>query len=246
VVSNKQTKLVLLPGIDGTGKMFGPLIEQIPEGQDYQVIAYPTDKNYSYLELKEYVLAQLPADGAFYIVAESFAGPLSLMLSQSLADRLKGLVLVATFLTNPRPVLGTLTRPFIRDWMMGMKPNKLLARFFVVGFDIPDEMLVRALAFHETVPPSVVRHRLFQVFDVDVRSIYKECPVPVLHLYGKKDRLLLQGCARQMRRIRPDVPSIGIDGPHYLLQARPEQCMQHIQEFIKQHPNRYQVVVRRE
>ena len=231
-----KVKLVLLPGIDGTGMMFGPLIEQLPEGQEHQVIAYPTDKKYSYPELVEYVLGLLPKDEDFYIVAESFAGPLSLLLSQRIGSHLKGLVLCATFLTNPRPVLGTLTRPFIRDWMMGMKPNKIMARFIVVGFDISDEMLERALSFHKTVPPSIVRNRLFQVFDVDVRTIYKECSIPVLHLYGKKDRLLLQGCARQMRRIRPDIPSIGIDGPHYLLQAKPELCMEQIQGFIQQQP----------
>jgi len=44
-------KLVLLPGLDGTGKLFAPLIEALPSSIDIQVITYPLNKEQSYNEL---------------------------------------------------------------------------------------------------------------------------------------------------------------------------------------------------
>ena len=37
-------KLVLLPGLDGTGKLFEPLVKVLSDSIDMQIITYPTNK----------------------------------------------------------------------------------------------------------------------------------------------------------------------------------------------------------
>jgi hypothetical protein len=37
-----QMKIVLLPGLDGTGILFKPFIEALPNGIDVLVISYPS------------------------------------------------------------------------------------------------------------------------------------------------------------------------------------------------------------
>lgn len=230
----RMTKLtaILLPGFDGTGKMFGPLLQCLPDWIEAQVMDYPTQQVLSYAELAEHVLQRLPA-GNFIFIAESFAGPLALMVRERIPDRVQALVLACTFLTNPRPWLAKIGRPFIRDWILAIKPSHWMAKIFVTGFDISDAMLRYALDIHETVAPAVSRHRLYEIFAVDVREQLQRCNVPVLHLYANHDHLVLKYSMREIQRVRPDIPSIGIDGPHYLYQMRPRQCSEQIEKFLR-------------
>jgi pimeloyl-[acyl-carrier protein] methyl ester esterase len=229
----QKLSAILLPGIDGTGKMYGPLMECLPEWIAPQVMHYPTQRVLNYTELTEDVLQRLPVAGDFVIIAESFAGPLALMLRERIPNRVKALVLGCTFLTNPRPWLSVPARWLMADWMLSMEPSKFLAKVFVTGFGISDAMLERAISIHKEVAPTVTRHRLYDVFNVDVRELYKQCPIPILHLYGKHDHLILNYSVREMQRLRPDVQSVVIDGPHYLYQMRPQQCSMHISAFLQ-------------
>lgn len=223
--------VVLLPGIDGTGKMFGPLINQLPDWMTPLVLDYPTQDVLSYPELAAQLITRLPADTPFIIVAESFAGPLALLLSEKNNPQLKALVLCATFVSNPRPWLSKLAPLVLHEWVMAQPPRKWMARLFVTG-DAPDALLERALSIHKTVSPSVTLHRLREVLAVDVRDIYRNCRIPLLHLYAQHDHLITGYPTRELQRLRPDVPSIGIDGPHFLLQTRPAQCCRTIQRFL--------------
>ena len=224
---------VLLHGIAGTGRMFGPLMDCLPDWVAPQVINYPTQQVVDYAQLTTYVIDRLPNEQPFFIVAESFAGPLALKVSERQPAGLCAMVLVCTFVTNPRPWLSLLGRPLINDCILSFKPRRWMAKLFVTGFDISEEMLQRAFAIHELVSPTVLRHRLYDVFRVDVRNIYQATRTPVLHLYAKHDHLILKSSTRQLQQLRPDIRSVAVDGPHYLLQTKPQACVEEIVPFIK-------------
>lgn len=226
-----QLIAVLLPGIDGTGRMFGPLIDQLPAWLRPLVLDYPTHEQLSYPELANRLAARLPQDTPFIIIAESFAGPLALLLSETGNPQLKALVLCATFVSNPRPWLSKLAPLVLHEWVMAQPPRKWMARLFVTG-DAPEELLDKALAIHKTVSPRVTLRRLQEVLAVDVREIFTHCQIPLLHLYAQHDRLITRYPTRELQRLRPDVPSIAIDGPHFLLQTRSAICYRAIEHFL--------------
>ena len=223
---------VLLPGIDGTGRMFGPLIEQLPDWLTPLALDYPEQEALSYPDLTARLFDRLPTETPFIIIAESFAGPLALLLAQKRPPQLRALVLCATFVSNPRPWLSKLAPLVLHEWLLAQPPRKWMARLFVTGYDAPDEMLEQALAIHTRIPPRVTRQRLFAVLGVNVREVYKHCDMPVLHLYAQHDHLITAHPTREMQRLRPDVKSVGIDGPHFLLQTRPAQCCKEIESFV--------------
>ena len=97
-------KLVLLPGLDGTGKLFAPLLEALPSSIKIQTVTYDLNKEQSYSELIKYVKSTLPQE-EFVLLAESFSGPIAYQIALSQPKQLKALILVATFLENPRPLL---------------------------------------------------------------------------------------------------------------------------------------------
>ena len=58
-----KMRLVMLPGLDGTGLLFKPLIGCLPERFTVDVISYPTDHVLAYDELVEFVRKRLPCRG---------------------------------------------------------------------------------------------------------------------------------------------------------------------------------------
>jgi len=233
---HRQTiiKAVLLPGLDGTGRNFGPFMAKLPDWLQPIIIAYPTQQALGYAQLVELILPQLPEDAPYILIAESFAGPLALQLSTHAGANLKALVLCATFVSNPRPHLARLAPLLSHESLLSVLPPKWLVRYVVTGFDASNEMLEQLLEIHKQVAPHVWIHRLHQVIQVDVRKILRHCRLPVLHLYAKQDHTILQGATREIQAIRPDIPSIGIEGPHFLLQTRATQCVAAIEKFMNE------------
>ncbi|WP_457668658.1 hypothetical protein [Thiolapillus sp.] len=50
-------KLVMLPGLDGTGDLFKPFLELLPEEMNVTVISYPVNIKQNYEELVELVVS---------------------------------------------------------------------------------------------------------------------------------------------------------------------------------------------
>ncbi|MBI3560561.1 MAG: alpha/beta hydrolase [Gammaproteobacteria bacterium] len=223
---------VLLPGIDGTATMFGPLQQALGTLLSSVSIAYPTQVFLSYADLLNYVIERLPP-GPIVVIAESFSGPLALMLAERLAERCRALVLVASFLSNPRRWESRLLLPWLQPWMLRLRPSKRLARFFVTG-DASDAVVEFVLNNHKQVAGEVALGRLQAVFKVDVRGLFIHCQQPILHLYAKRDRVVLMRSVREIQTLRPDIPSVCIDGPHFLLQTRAQPCARVIVDFLRQ------------
>jgi pimeloyl-ACP methyl ester carboxylesterase len=95
--------LILLPGMDGTGRLFGPLLRILPPGLEAAVVAYPADRPCGYAELLPLVEAAVPDGGEFLILGESFSGPLASLLAARRPRRLRGVILCASFARSPLP-----------------------------------------------------------------------------------------------------------------------------------------------
>src|SRR5512138_2251270 len=104
-----KPRLVLLPGLDGTGDLFAPFIDAL-DGYPTQVVAYPADRAMNYAAHEAHARAQLPRDEDCILLAESFSGPVGIAIAASPPPGLKGLILCASFAVNPLPVFGPLSR----------------------------------------------------------------------------------------------------------------------------------------
>jgi len=212
--------------------MFGPIVEKMPHTWQPQVIRYPLSTGQEYAQLVDFILPQLPESQPFILIAESFAGPLALQISTHAGANLNALVLSTTFLRNPRPRLSGLAPLLLREGLLARRPPKWLLRLLVTGFDADAHMLADLLAILREIPPRVLLQRLRVAMAVDVSTLFLASKLPVLHLYGRRDHLVPASASRAFQALRPDIPNIGIDGPHFLLQTRPQECMAVIRAFL--------------
>jgi pimeloyl-ACP methyl ester carboxylesterase len=86
-------KLVLLPGMDGTGDLFAPFIEALGDDIKVDVVRYPHEGGQSYAEFTARVLPSLPSE-PYVLLAESFSGPIALAVAATAPQNLCGLILL--------------------------------------------------------------------------------------------------------------------------------------------------------
>lgn len=222
--------LVLLPGMDGTGRLFGPLLHALGGEVRAQVVAYPSEVELDYDDLAGLVRRALPSGEPFVILAESFSGPVAVEVAASRPPGLAGLILCASFVVSPVP---RWLRFFVTAALFRCGVSPALLRFFVLNGGAPREAAEEAVAAVRSVAPKVLAARLRAVLEVDASEALRNCPVPILYIAGSHDRLVGSRGLAAIRRGRPDVESVEIQGPHFLLQARPEAAARVILDRLR-------------
>jgi len=224
-------QLLLLPGMDGTGLLFEPLIAALPSSMSVRVVPYSTDAPLGYDGLLPIVEAAAKEIGEFVVVGESFSGPLALMLAAQRPAGLRGVVLCASFVRAPWRWMAMWGR-FAQPWMFRVTPFGLI-RLALLGRHrrgaIGDELRVAVRA----VSPVVMAARARAIAEVDVTRELRECPAPVMYLQAEQDRVAPERCATLMRTIRPDVEVVVLPGPHLILQTAPIEAARILTSFCQ-------------
>ena len=173
---------------------------------------------------------RLPRAGPFVLVAESFGGPLAVLLAARRPAGLVGLVLCATFVASPRPWVGRVVRPLVRPWPFRLYP--VYKRWRPHGRPAAGSW-VAAAEVARRVDPAVLADRVRSVFAVDVRAELAACPVPIIYLRAASDRLVPGRNARLIQSLRPDATVIVIRSSHQALQCQPAECAAAIVRFAR-------------
>ncbi len=224
---------ILLPGLDGTGDLFAPLLEVLPETLEPFVISYPPDQPLGYRELEEFVTAQFPIDREFAIVAESFSGPLAVRLAAQSPEGLRGLVLVASFVASPSWSMLRYLRFLVRSPLFWFALPGFMIRRRLVGPDAPDQLVAEVQTAIRTVRPEVMARRVREVLRVDDGESFAAVRVPILYLLGEQDRQVGARVADELGEARPDMELVSIPAPHLILQCEPLEAAWQVESFLK-------------
>ncbi|EGM77255.1 Putative hydrolase or acyltransferase of alpha/beta superfamily [Rheinheimera sp. A13L] len=232
MIIKSQMTIVVLPGLDGTGTLYQQLAQQLAPDYELQVIAYPLDQLWGYSELLDYIRPQLP-QSPYLLLAESFSGPLGILLAAEKPHYLKALVLCCTFGRNPLPAIkglasavdklpwNELVHHWTALWLQGRYASPQLSA-----------LMGNALMM---VPEQVIKHRAKQTLQVDVLTEFATLTLPMMYLQARQDRLIWAFNAKTLKKLQPDMQLVRLDAPHFLLQAIPDQAAWQLQLFIEEH-----------
>lgn len=220
-----------MPGMDGTGTLFGAFASSLDARLRPRVVAYPTEEPRAYDELFD----RLPVpEGDFAIVAESFSGPLGIRLAAAHPARVRALVLVATFATNPSR-LARWMRPLLGERLFLRPLPDFTVRAGLLGGDATADDIAALRSAIAPVSPVVLAKRATEVIDVDVRDALAEVRAPLLYLAGARDRLVGRATRAELTRLRPDMEVEVLDSPHMVLQRRPIDAARIVSDFVVRH-----------
>jgi pimeloyl-ACP methyl ester carboxylesterase len=214
--------------MDGTGIMFEPFLRAL-SGFETRVVRYPVALM-AYSDCVTFARTQLPVDRPFLLLGESFSGPIAIALAAERPASLAGLVLCGTFARNPRPGLA-----WAASILRALPPMRLplaIIRLLLLGRWSTEALLELVRSMRLNLPAATLKGRLLAVLAVDHTPLLARIQVPILALCASHDRLVPKEATAWLRAHWADLDIVTLQGPHWLLQTRPEACAQAVQAFV--------------
>lgn len=224
-----NTRIVLLPGLDGTGRLFKRLLAAAPSTVSVTPVGLPAQA-LSYDAVAEMVAPVVPDDGGTVILAESYSGPAAVAVARR--RRVRALVFCNSFVSAPR------SRLFVRlvaPTLFRRRFVGLAARRYLVGPEAGPEVAREVVEAVASVPPPVLAARLRAVLQVSMMSAFAQCTAPTLYLRGTHDRIVSEASWRRMAAAR-QIALVRVAGPHLLLQVKPVESWTAILSFLESLP----------
>lgn len=223
-------RLALLPGLDGTGLLFDPLIAELPADLNPLVVRYPASSTASLTCHVDAAAEAMSGGERWLVLAESFSGPVAARL---ILDRpgleIGGLIFCASFLTPPRRRLLALIRHAPLQALFGKSHPDWLVRALCLGSDADQQIIDR---FHHALSqtgPKLLAARMRMLSALP--AFGEKLAIPSLYLRPRRDRLVTRASMRDVARRCRQLETAEIDGPHFILQTRPVPCAKAIVEF---------------
>jgi pimeloyl-ACP methyl ester carboxylesterase len=223
-------KIILLPGLDGTGVLFKPFLDALPNNTVSLVIDYPVNEKLSYPELVEYVIGQLP-DERFVLVGESFSGPIAYQIALLKPDKVASVIFVATFLSNPRKFLLKLSSFLPISLLLSIPIPTLIIKSLLLGYSANTKLINLFRQSLKYVSPYVLSFRLQEIAKLTNR--HQLCGINSIYIQATDDALVPNNCVKEFRAMFNNLRIFKVKGPHFIMQASPVACAEIVANEIR-------------
>ena len=221
-------KLILLPGLDGTGKMFHPFIEELDSSFSTLIIPIKSIRYLSYDDIVDDIYDQLPLSEQFIFLAESFSGFILAKLLSKYDIKCKKIILVSSFFDTPK-LLNSLSSFFISYIPIKFIPKHFVSKILFNG-SIANENDFLNIIY--SIESRVLKSRLKLIRTMNYRFLkrnYIEC----LYLNAENDFIIHNKNIRAVRKKYINTTVKTVSGGHLLLQSNPKESALIINRFLK-------------
>lgn len=226
----KKQKLLLLPGLDGTDVFLRPLMEALQPKLETIVVSFPNSRLNDYESLLEFVGQTTENLTEIYVLGSSFSGPLAVKLAAANPERVKGLILSATFVTSPRPRLSHFRFAMRTPVLAALR---LIRRLPVwLGHAPSDPLRMTKAETWTRVTPTALAVRTRALLAVDVRSELRRCQQPLLCMTFDDDNVVSLQSSEEILREAPHARRAKLPGKHFTHYHNPVPVAQAILSFI--------------
>jgi pimeloyl-[acyl-carrier protein] methyl ester esterase len=224
--------VVFLPGMHGTGELW--LRFRARWHEPFVEVSYLPDPEATLddyaAQVEHAVLLCNPLGAPVDLVAESFSGPVALLVVQRQRIVVRRLVLIASFATRFYSRLMAMINAVPTAWLS----PRYLPRFFIDMILLNGrrdlELSNDVVRVVHTIPPTLILSRVRIVSQLGAHRF--DCHIPVLAIRAERDRLLPSSVMEGIRSACRDLRVVDVDGPHFLMQAMPERCALEIHAFL--------------
>jgi pimeloyl-ACP methyl ester carboxylesterase len=205
-------------------------MDALGDSRDIDVLAYDSTHFEGYAALADALGPSLERHDDVVLVAESFAGPLAVLLAYRHPGRVRALVMAASFVRGPLPFSGFGATLLQR--LPAISPPVFALEHVLAGSGLPPPLRAEFEAILASMPLPVLRARAQAALRVDVTRELAALRVPVLYLQARHDRLIWPRAGRDVLRLARDARKAVIDAPHFLFQMAPAAAATEIDRFM--------------
>lgn len=198
--------------------LFEAVISELSE-MNVVSLALPQDTSQDYESLSEYVAHHLP-DEDFILVAESFSGGIAAALSRQDIPYLRGIIFVASFLSAPRQLPAHLCSLLPVSSLARLPLSGVIHRLLFLGWRASNSEICLFKRVIKSVPNHIFKARLKVIANCHYDGFTS--PTPAVYIGASKDMLVPQSLQTHFKKAYPGIRINLIEGPHFLLQARPK------------------------
>ncbi|MBD9477575.1 alpha/beta hydrolase [Pseudoxanthomonas sp. PXM02] len=230
MTTSARPRLCLLPGLDGTGRLYAPLEDALSADADIEVLAYDSTRFHDYPALADALAPALERHRDVVLVTESFAGPLGVLLAHRYPERIRALVMAASFVRPPLPLSGAAAALLQR--LPAVAPPLFALEHLLAGSGLPPPLRAEFEAIVATLPFQVMRQRALAALRVDVTRELASLQMPLLYLQARRDRLVWPRAGREVLRWARTAHHAVVDAPHFLFQMAPIPAATEIRRLL--------------
>ena len=223
-------KVILLPGLDGTGKLFYTLVELLKK-YDVQVISYSNKEKYTYEELILLVKSQLPKEEEYIIIAESFSGVIAYNIALEEPINLKLIVFVATFIQNPRPFLSKFMPKVVLQFLSSLPLLNVVSKKILLNNSTDKKLITFVTNTINNINSKILFFRLFQI--MNLRDVTQKVTINSIYLQASNDYLVPKSAYVVFEKYIPNIHFHKVEGSHLLLQTNPRECVEIINKYLE-------------
>jgi len=196
------------------------------------VVTYPSEGPNGYDDLLPRIAAAVEALPHCYVLGWSFSGPLALRIANRLPERVRGVILGASFVRPPLRSLPWL-RPLLNAPVIGTV--LFLRRLPLWLFTPPSDPWRRDKALvWQRVRARSLAARVRAIAGVDARDDLRRCAAPVLYIAGDQDIVVPPRNLAEVRRERPATHVATIAGGHFALYGNAAAGVAAIVAFVRE------------
>lgn len=223
-------KLILLPGMDGTGQLFRWLLPYLSD-HSVSILKLPTHGPQDYPQLAKAIAAQLPTNENFFLLGESFSSALVMLIAADKPVGLQGVIIVAGFLSSPKPAWLRLAAHLPLTQLLRLPGAKLVVRYLGFTPQTSNALLKTALQAMTIAGNLLLQQRIKTVGNLP-GTIFKTIDHPCLLIQAANDKLVSIEARAEFSRHCKELSIYSLSGPHFILQTYPQNCAEHINHFI--------------
>ncbi len=223
-------KLVMLPGMDGTGRLFERLIQLFPSEIEPLIIPLPTTGAQSPAVLAQLIRKLLPDQESYFLLGESFSGRIAFEIANDNSPLLQGVIYAASFLSAPKLARVPLPPFMPLKQLLRIPGTSSIGKYFAVGSMTNTQVWLEIVDSISEVQNSTLIARLKALRELtsppetnDKRS---------LSLAPEQDRLVDREAFATLELNCTSLVQKTIAGPHFILQVNPQECASQIVKFI--------------
>lgn len=207
--------------MDGTGQLFSPLINTLPNNIEYILISLNKLQASTYLaQAKE--ISNLVGDDRLIIIAESYSGNIAYMLSKILNDQILKIIFIASFLSAPIRLIKITS--VIPTWFMDHKfiPDCILNYFCFSGYGNAEHVKMVRNSI-EQVAPKTLKQRLKNMNNIE--STKQQLNTEVIYIQPTQDRLVSSRAFKKLVNMCTNIKIHNVAGGHFIAQTNPSGCV---------------------
>ena len=221
-------KVILIPGMDGTGKLFSPFLNELPSNIDTLVICLNDLKSQTPIE-QALEIASLIGSEEVIILSESYSGYITYHLSLLPNLNIKHVIFAASFLENPN-CLSHLNKLLPLNLVrLGLIPDSVLS--FVLFAQRNNKKLVKLfISTLKLINNSTLKYRLTIIANLVRPS--ESLSVPCTYVQASNDYLVSYKSVAVFKELCTSINVVKTAGGHFIVQSNPQYFSKLVQDII--------------